>query len=59
MIWYDLASKNISITKHREDDNPNFLLYPLSDLCLAVDSNTTKHDNTIATRQNTKRFLSD
>ena len=31
-------------TKHREDDNPNFFLYktlPLSDFCLAFDSNTT------------------
>ena len=33
------------MTKHREDDNPNFFLYktlPLSDLCLAFDDNTTK-----------------
>ena len=32
-------------TKHREDGNPNFFLYEtllLSDLCLALDSNTKK-----------------
>ena len=32
-------------TKHREDDTLNFFVYktlPLSDLCLAFDSNTKK-----------------